>query len=171
MKLMWIDLEMTGLEVETNVIIEVACIITNEKLDELETYHAVLKQPQSYLDQMDDWNKKTHKDTGLLDKIPHGKDPKLVEQELMEIGKKHFFNERIILAGNSIGHDKTFLNHYFKDFSKRLHYRVLDVSSWKVIFRDVLNHQFEKKNTHRALDDIRESIGELKFYMGFIKKD
>jgi oligoribonuclease len=171
MKLMWIDLEMSGLEIETNVIIEVACIITNEKLEEIETYHAIVQQPQKYLDQMDEWNKKTHKESGLLDKIPQGKPPQEVEKELVSLGKKHFGSERIILAGNSVGHDRAFLNHYFKDFSKMLHYRLLDVSSWKIIFKDVLNFKFDKKNTHRALDDIRESIGELKYYMGFIKKD
>ena len=170
MKLLWIDLEMSGLELTTNVIIEVACIVTNEKLEEIETYHAIVKQPQSYLDQMDDWNKKTHKESGLLEKIPQGKDPAQVEKDLIALGKKHFGTEKIMLAGNSVGHDKSFLNYYFKDFSKMLHYRLLDVSSWKIIYKDVMGVKFDKKNTHRALDDIRESIGELKHYMSFIKK-
>jgi oligoribonuclease len=167
---MWIDLEMTGLEIATNVIIEVACIITNEKLEEIETYHAIVKQPQKYLDQMDDWNKKTHGESGLLAKIPQGTPPEEVEKALIAIGKKHFKDEKIVLAGNSVGHDRNFLNQYFKEFAKHLHYRLLDVSSWKIIFKDVMDIKFDKKNTHRALDDIRESIGELKHYMSYIKK-
>ena len=73
--LFWIDLEMTGLDVEKEVIIEVAVIVTDYKLNELETYHTVIKQPQSFIDAMDDWNKKTHKESGLVDQIPKGKYP------------------------------------------------------------------------------------------------
>ena len=171
MKLFWIDLEMTGLDVEKEVIIEAAVIVTDTQFKELETYHAVIKQPQKYLDGMDDWNQKTHKESGLLEQIPKGKDPEQVEKELIELAKKHFGSERVIIAGNSIGHDKLFLNHHFKEFSKLLHYRLLDVTSWKLVFKDILKIKHEKKNAHRALDDIRESIDELKFYMKFIKVD
>lgn len=169
--LFWIDLEMTGLEVEKEVIIEVAVIVTDYKLNELETYHAVIKQPQSFIDTMDDWNKKTHKESGLVDQIPKGKDPVEVEKDLIALSKKHFGSSKVIIAGNSIGHDKLFLNQYFKDFSKLLHYRLLDVTSWKLVFKDILKIKHEKKNTHRALDDVRESIDELKFYMKYIKVD
>ncbi len=168
MRLLWIDLEMTGLDVEKEVIIECAAIVTNEKFEELGTYHAVLKQPQSYLDGMDEWNTRTHKETGLLEKIPQGKDPSVVEKELIAFAQEHFGADKLIIAGNSIGHDKLFLNRYFKEFSKHLHYRMLDVTSWKLVFRDILKVKHQKKNTHRALDDIRESIDELKFYLKFI---
>lgn len=169
--LFWIDLEMTGLDVEKEVIIEAAVIVTDYKLNEIETYHAVVKQPQIYIDKMDEWNTKTHKESGLVDQIPKGKDPAVVEQELIALSKKHFGNNRVIIAGNSIGHDKLFLNQHFKEFSKLLHYRLLDVTSWKLVFKDILKVKHEKKNTHRALDDIRESIDELKYYMKFIKLD
>lgn len=167
-KLLWIDLEMSGLDIETNVIIEVAAIIT-EGLDfkEIETYHAVIKQDQKYIDQMDEWNKKTHGDSGLIAQIPYGKEPKLVEQELSQLCAKHF-NERIVIAGNSIGHDRQFINRYMKEFAKHLHYRMLDVTSWKIVFKDFLKEEHLKKNTHRALDDIRESIAELKHYLQFV---
>lgn len=172
MRLFWIDLEMSGLDVEKEVIIECAVIVTNEKFEELETYHAVLKQPQSYLDNMDDWNKKTHKETGLLEKIPQGKDPSQVEQDMIALVKKYINGDKAIIAGNSIGHDKIFLNKYFKEFSKLLHYRLLDVTSLKLVFKDILKVKpHHKKNTHRALDDIRESIDELKYYMKFIDLD
>jgi oligoribonuclease len=169
--LFWVDLEMTGLDVEKEVIIEVAVIVTDYKLNELETYHAVVKQPQSYIDKMDDWNKKTHKESGLIDQIPKGKDPAEVEKDLIALSKKHFGTNKVIIAGNSIGHDKLFLKQYFKQFSELLHYRLLDVTSWKLVFKDILKIKHDKKNTHRALDDIRESIDELKFYMKFIKVD
>jgi oligoribonuclease len=170
-KLFWIDLEMTGLDVEKEVIIEAAVIITDYKFNELETYHAVVRQHKAYLDKMDDWNQKTHKESGLLEQIPNGKDPGQVEKELVELAKKHFGSDKVIIAGNSIGHDKLFLTHHFKEFGKLLHYRLLDVTSWKLVFKDILKMKHEKKNTHRALDDIRESIDELKFYMKFIKTD
>lgn len=169
--LFWIDLEMSGLEVEKEVIIECAVIITDYNLKELETYHTVVKQPQRYIDGMDEWNKKTHGESGLIAQIPNGKDPELVEKELIELGTKYFGNSKIILAGNSVGHDKAFLNYHYKKFSSLLHYRLLDVTSWKLVFKDILKVKHEKKNTHRALDDIRESIEELKFYMKFIKID
>src|SRR5690606_5123389 len=107
-------------------------------------------------------------ETGLLEKIPNGKDPQVVEQELIALAKKHFGNDKVLIAGNSIGHDKLFLNKYFKEFSKLLHYRLLDVTSWKLVFKDILKVKHQKKNTHRALDDIRESIDELKYYMKYI---
>lgn len=168
-KLFWIDLEMSGLEIEKNVIIEVAAIITEGlEFKEIQTYHAVVKQDQKYIDQMDDWNKTTHGATGLIDKIPTGKLPSLVELELIDIARKHF-TDKIVIAGNSINHDRQFLNRYFKEFAKYLHYRMLDVTSWKIIFKDFLKTEYKKNNTHRALDDIRESISELKFYQQFIK--
>lgn len=170
-KLFWVDLEMTGLDVEKEVIIEAAVIVTDYQFNELETYHAVIKQPQKFLDGMDSWNQKTHKESGLLEQIPKGKDPEVVEKELIELAKKHFGSEKVIIAGNSIGHDKLFLNQHFKELSKLLHYRLLDVTSWKLVFKDILKVKHDKKNTHRALDDIRESIDELKHYMKFIKVD
>lgn len=169
--LFWIDLEMSGLDPEKEVIIECAVIVTDYTLKELETYHAVIKQPQSYIDGMDEWNKKTHGETGLIAQIPNGKDPVQVEKDLIDLSKKYFGSDRVIIAGNSIGHDKLFLSKHFKDFAKLLHYRLLDVTSWKLVFKDMLRVKHEKKNTHRALDDIRESIDELKFYMKFIKLD
>lgn len=169
--LFWVDLEMSGLDVEKEVIIECAVIVTDYKLNELETYHAVIKQPQKYIDGMDDWNKKTHGETGLIAQIPNGKDPAQVEKDLIELSQKYFGSDKVIIAGNSVGHDKLFLTHHFKDFAKILHYRLLDVTSWKLVFKDMLKVKHEKKNTHRALDDIRESIEELKFYMKFIKLD
>lgn len=168
-KLFWIDLEMSGLEVENNVIIEAAAIITDYELNELDSYHAVVKQDQKYIDQMDDWNKKTHGESGLIAQIPNGKPPEQVEDELLDLALKHFGSERVILAGNSINHDKLFLMTYFKKLSQHFHYRTVDVTSWKIIMKNSFHIDFQKKNAHKAVDDIRESISELKHYMKYVQ--
>ncbi len=167
-KLLWIDLEMTGLDVETNVVIEMAAIVTDYGFQELDTLHCVIKPEKKYLDQMDDWNKKTHAETGLLDAIAKNGIPQHeAETRFLQLIQKHFGEERPIIAGNSVGHDRKFLNQYYKSISNRLHYRTLDVTSWKIVLKDIYGIEYEKKGTHRALDDIRESIEELKYYLKF----
>lgn len=168
-KLFWIDLEMTGLDVNKEVIIEVGAVITDLQFKTLDTYHSVVKQPQKFLDAMDDWNQKHHRESGLLSLIPSGKSPDRVEDDLLELLEIHFPDERAVIAGNSIGQDRLFLDKYFKRFAENLHYRMLDVTSWKLIFNNVYNLQMDKDVKHRAIDDIHESINELKFYMSFIK--
>jgi oligoribonuclease len=167
--LLWLDMEMTGLDVEKEVPIEVACIVTDWKFIPQAHYHAIIKQPKEYLDRMDDWNKDHHQRSGLTDQIPFGKSPEIVEQELVQLVKLTFGSERAILAGNSIGQDRLFINKYFKQLEALLHYRVLDVSAWKIIYNNCFSLKFSKKQNHRALDDVQESIEELKFYMQYIK--
>lgn len=172
-KLLWIDLEMTGLEVEKEVIIECAAVITDFDFNTLETYETVVKQDQKYLDQMDSWNKEHHGKSGLTAKVPNGKDSKLVETDLMQMIDRHFITEeerRPILCGNSISQDRLFIARYWQNLDKKLHYRMLDVSSWKVVLNNKFNVKFDKQDKHRALDDIQESIQELKFYMGYLQK-
>lgn len=163
-------MEMTGLNPETEVIIEVAAIITDINFRVLDTFESVVKQPQVYLENMDDWNKEHHAKSGLLKKIPTGVDPDRVEHQLVDLVKKHFpeGSEKPILAGNSIAQDKAFIQKYFKTFNSYLHYRTVDVSSWKVIIQKKYNYRYQKSNAHRALDDIRESIEELQKYCTFI---
>lgn len=168
-KFLWIDMEMTGLDVEKEVIIEVAAIVTDLDFNELDTYHAVVKQAQEHLDRMDAWNTEHHGASGLTALVPSGKESSVVEQELMALSKKHFGKERPIIAGNSISQDRLFIDKYMIKLSDLLHYRMLDVSSWKIIFNEKLKIKYEKKNTHRALDDIRESISELKFYLNLMQ--
>lgn len=173
-KLLWLDMEMTGLEVSKEVVIEVACIVTDLNFKELETFETVVKQPQAYLDRMDAWNTAHHGKSGLTAKVPSGMEPDTAEYHLVSIIDRHFprWKEdkkfRPILAGNSIAQDRLFIDAYFKNVSDRLHYRVLDVSSWKVVFNNKFNIQYRKQNAHRALDDIRESIGELRYYMDHV---
>ncbi len=175
-KLLWLDMEMTGLDVEKEVVIEVAAIVTgctskDKPLEELGQYHAIVKQPPLYLDNMDDWNRTHHKESGLTDLVPHGKDPAVVEVELLALLGAHFTpKERVILAGNSIGQDRLFINKYFKKFGERLHYRMLDVSSFKILFNNFYQISYSKKESrHRASGDIYESINEFKKYLSYIQ--
>lgn len=174
-KLLWIDMEMTGLDVTKEVVIEIACIVTDLNFKELETFETIVKQPQSYLDKMDEWNTEHHGKSGLTAKVPFGMEPDAAEYRLTTIIDRHFPDWekdkkfRPILAGNSISQDRLFIDAYFKKVSQRLHYRVLDVSSWKIIFNNKFGFHYKKQNAHRALDDIRESIGELRFYIDKIQ--
>ena len=174
--LLWLDMEMSGLDLNKEVIIEVACIVTDMNFRELDCFETVVKQPQVYLDNMDAWNKEHHGKSGLTAKVPLGMDPEMVEHKLIDMIDKHFPNsakelkKRPILAGNSIMQDRLFIDKYFKNLSARLHYRMVDVSSFKVVMTNKFEIEYKKKNSHRALDDIRESIGELRYYLDHIVK-
>ncbi|MCC6138616.1 MAG: oligoribonuclease [Bdellovibrionaceae bacterium] len=170
-RLLWLDMEMTGLDVDIERVIEVAVIVTDMDFNPVDTYHAIVKQPQVFLDNMDDWNRKHHTQSGLVAKIPEGKDPELVDMELRELTLKHFDKERAVLCGNSIFQDRKFIDLYFKNFEKTLHYRMLDVTSWKIIMNEKYDVEYQNKDSHRALDDIRESIEELKTFLKYVKND
>jgi oligoribonuclease len=165
----WLDLEMTGLDDSMDHILEVAAIVTDMELEVLAEFHRVVFQPHEVLERMDDWCKKTHKESGLTPLIENGEPLEKVEKELLEFVAPYFpKEERIILCGNSIGNDQRFVMRHMKNFSKRMHYRVIDVSSFKEISKNKYGVDFQKKNAHRALDDIKESISELKKYFSFI---
>jgi oligoribonuclease len=166
--LFWIDLEMTGLDVAKEVVIEAAVIVTDVQLVELDTYETVVRQPQSYLDAMDAWNTEHHGRSGLTAKVPTGREPSLVEDDLIALVARHFTAPAVI-AGNSIAQDRLFINRYFTRFAAKLHYRMLDVTSWKIMMAARFGIEFEKKKAHRALDDIRESLAEMRFYLEHVK--
>ncbi len=168
-KLLWIDLEMTGLDVEKEVIIEVAALATDIKLNIISpTYHSVVKQPQEFIDNMDTWNTEHHGNSGLTASIPSGKTPQLVETQLCSFVSEHFVDKCVVLSGNSIGQDRKFIHKYWPKLDEKLNYRMLDVTSWKIIFENLHGVKHQKKDTHRAVDDIFESIEELKFYLKHI---
>jgi len=167
-KLLWIDMEMTGLDVTREVIIEVAAIVTDLELNPLDTYDMVVKQPQAHLDAMDEWNTKHHGESGLTARVPSGREPERVEDDLIQIVEKHFGKERPIIAGNSIFQDRSFIDRHMPRLAARLHYRMVDVTSWKILMYERFGLEFEKKKAHRALDDIHESIGELRFYLQYV---
>lgn len=170
-KLLWIDLEMTGLDVTRERIIEVALIVTDKDFNPLETYESVVFQDQKFLDAMDEWNTKQHGESGLVAKVPNAPKQEKVEKDLCQIIDKHFAGEPAVLCGNSIGQDRKFIDAYMPELSQKLHYRMLDVTSWKLIMSTRFQVAHEKKESHRALDDIQESIDELKCYIDFIENN
>ncbi len=168
--LFWIDLEMTGLNEKKDQILEVAVVITNIDFTPIDNYRQVVYQPQSVLDGMNDWCKVNHGKSGLTAEVPNGKPSDEVEKDLISLVKKHYSSQdRVVLVGNSISNDRRFIDEYWKEFAKLLHYRMIDVSSFKEIFRDKYSVQYEKKNAHRAEGDILESIAELKHYLSFVQ--
>ena len=161
-------MEMTGLDVEKEVPIEVAAVVTDWQLNALGNFHTVIKQPQRYIDAMDDWNRTHHGESGLTALIPGGMDPLEADQALANFVRSHFSTDRGILAGNSIMQDRLFLKKYMPRTDSLLHYRQMDVTAWKVMFNGMYNLRFKKKDGHRAVDDILESINELKYYLSFV---
>lgn len=170
MNYLWVDLEMSGLDVQKCRILEVAAIVTDGNFKPLEEYHSVVFQPQAVLDAMDEWCTENHGKSGLTALVPKGKKEDQVEKELLALIDKYFKKEeRPILSGNSIGQDRKFIDQYMPALSKKLHYRMLDVTSYKVVFQDRFQITYNKKGTHRALDDIHESIAELNHYLAHFK--
>jgi oligoribonuclease len=161
-------MEMTGLNVETEVPIELAAIVTDIDFKELETYHAVIKQPAEVLARMDDWNTRHHGESGLAALVPNGTPIATVDSEMTMLIARHF-SEPAIIAGNSIGQDRAFINRYLPGLAAKLHYRMLDVTSWKILMNQRFQLKYEKKNAHRAIGDIRESIAEMSFYLSHVK--
>lgn len=171
MNYFWVDMEMSGLDPESCRILEVAAIITNGKFESLATYQAIVYQTPEVLGKMDAWCTQTHGKSGLTAAVATGKPESQVEQEILTLLSIHFGEQdRPILCGNSIFQDRKFIDKYWPALSRKLHYRMLDVSSFKIVFKDLFKIEFEKKGGHRALDDIEESIAELKAYLAHVKQ-
>lgn len=167
--LVWMDLEMTGLDPEIERIIEIATIVTDSQLNTIaEGPVLTIKQPQALFDAMDDWNKTHHSASGLLDRIRADGVTELEAEALtLAFLEQHVGEGESPLCGNTIWQDRRFLSRYMPNLEKYLHYRMVDVSSVKELakrWRPDIASSFAKKNEHTALADIRESIGELKHY-------
>jgi len=170
-KLLWIDLEMTGLDPAKDKILEVAAIATDMKLNEIATYEAVVKVDDELMKSRmvgDFWEKNRKSRDALIAQNASGQPVKEVERELLNFIKKYFGKE-IYLAGNSIHQDRKFIEREMPELNNKLHYRMLDVSAWKIYFEQALHKKFTKPENHRALDDINGSIEELKWYLTFLK--
>jgi oligoribonuclease len=169
-KLLWIDMEMTGLDDTVHVVLELAAIITDLDFKALGEFHRIVYQPPEKLALMDAWCVKTHGDSGLTAAVAKGAPLESVETDLIAILETHYpADEKIVIAGNSIGNDRRFIDRYMPKLAKRLHYRMVDVSSFKEIFRDKYGIEYKKGDKHRAVDDIFESINELKAYLALVK--
>lgn len=168
--LFWLDLEMTGLDDRTDKILEVAAIVTDIELKPLAELHRIVFQPPEVIAAMNEWCVKTHGASGLTAAIPGGTPLATVEKELIALIDAHFHHQdRVVLTGNSIGNDRRFIDRYMPEFAKRLHYRMIDVSSFKEIFRERYGVDHKKENKHRAIDDVRESIKELEHYLTYVR--
>jgi oligoribonuclease len=170
-RLVWVDLEMTGLLVETDVIVEIACIVTDASLTALDDgIQLVVHADAATLARMNDFVRGMHTKSGLLIEIENS--PVSVaeaERATLEYVKKHVAKPSSApLCGNSIGTDRSFLARYMTELDEYLHYRSIDVSSLKELCRrwnpELYRKRPGKAENHRALDDIRESIEELRFY-------
>ncbi len=165
----WIDLEMTGLDPEVDRILEAGVIVTDKELNSVFEWETAVVQPTEVLDSMNEWCQRHHAQSGLLDRVPDGISEERLDSELAAIVVAHFKKKNpVVICGNSISQDRKFIDKYLPQFAARLHYRMLDVSSFKIVFREMLGREFKKANTHRALDDIKESIAELKYYLNAI---
>lgn len=175
--LIWIDLEMTGLDPEKERIIEIATIVTDKNLHILaEGPVLAIHQSDTLLSKMSDWCVKTHTENGLIERVRASKlTERAAELQTLDFLKRYVPKGASPICGNSIAQDKRFLYRYMPELADYFHYRHLDVSTLKELARrwkpDMLKG-FSKQNTHLALDDIRESINELKFYRDhFIRLD
>jgi len=166
--LVWIDLEMTGLCAETDHILEIATLITDGDLNIIaEGPEIVIHQPAEIMNTMNAWCVKQHGNSGLTEKVRESTiSLQEAEKQTMKFIKKHTGRTKVPMCGNSIGQDRMFLLRYMPKITNHLHYRMVDVSSFKEMAKRWYPNftQFEKKATHRAMDDIRESIAELKHY-------
>ncbi len=167
--LIWIDMEMTGLQPDTDRIIEVAVLVTDSELRMVaESPVWVLHQPDEVLEAMDSWNKGTHAKSGLIDKIRAATLTEAeVEKQAVEFLAPHVPANTSPMCGNSICQDRRFLARWMPQLESYFHYRNLDVSTLKELVRrwkPELAKGFTKEGKHEALADILESIEELKFY-------
>lgn len=173
---LWMDLEMTGLDPVEDRILEVAVIATDWDFTEVATYESAVKVGSRLVERRMKvgqafWDANPLARDGLiaqnLERSRHGR---TVENELLAFVDEYFEpGTRVLLAGNSIHQDRKFIDHEWPRLSARLHYRMLDVSAWKVVFDGRYGKKFSKPEEHRALGDIRGSIQELKYYLKKVK--
>ena len=174
--LLWVDLEMTGLVATTDLIVEVALVVTDYNLTPIKAqYQSGVYNDPANLDKIlaaSVWHQQ--QPPAYLEAIRQssrqGKSLAVVEKEILDLIDRHFDPESsIILAGNSIRTDRAFIDHYWPQLGARCHYRMLDVSAWKVYLAGRFGLDYQKQSSHRAIDDIKASIAELDYYINWFK--
>jgi oligoribonuclease len=171
-RLVWLDLEMTGLDLARHTIVEIAVLVTDSELVPLDDgLDIVVQQPPDALAAMDDFVRTMHTKSGLLPAIEASTVPLAdAGAQALAYVQSHVKAETAPLCGNSIGVDRRFLDKYLPELDAYVHYRSIDVSSLKELCRrwypEVYKKRPSKREVHRALDDVRESIAELTYYRG-----
>ena len=167
-KLIWIDLEMTGLDPEKMVIIEIASIVTNGNLDIIaEGPNIAIRYPEEILDRMEEWSRNQHRASGLLDRVRASQvGCQEAEAETLQFLASHCKKGESPLCGNSVWQDRRFLIKYMPTLEAFFHYRLIDVSTVKELTTRWYPSisPYKKEKSHLALSDIYESINELKYY-------
>jgi oligoribonuclease len=167
--LVWIDCEMTGLDPAVDTLLEIATIVTDYELEIIARGPVIaIKTSDARLAKMDAWNQRTHKASGLIERVRNeGVSVDEAERQTLNFVKRHCYKKTAPLCGNSIGQDKRFIAKYMPALHEFLHYKVVDVSSIKVLVNEWYGGKYAsppKQELHRALADIEESIAELRYY-------
>ena len=173
--LIWIDLEMTGLDPDKEKIIEIATLVTDSDLNILaEGPNLIISQAKEILDSMDEWNQNQHGKSGLIEEVIESNiTEQAAEIETLDFISKYVGEKISPMCGNTVSHDRRFLSKYMPRLEAYFNYRHIDVSSFKEVAVRWINEAqtYEKKGSHRALGDIKESVEELKFYKDLFMPD
>jgi oligoribonuclease len=173
-KLLWVDLEMTGLDAANDLILEVAAEVTDFDFKTLTSYEATISHPRELVIKRMQanswWASFPQNRDGFIQKLAEGKPIEQVEQELISLVETHFGSEPAILAGNSIHNDRSFIKQWWPALELKLHYRMLDVSAFKILFQGKYGIIYDKPEIHRAFDDVQASIAELQYYLDWFKQ-
>jgi oligoribonuclease len=173
-KLLWVDLEMTGLSPTEDVILEVAAEITDFNFKTLASYEATITHPKELVVKRMQanawWQNYPENRDHFVNNLEKGKELAVVEQELIALLEDQFGTEHAVLGGNSIYNDRMFIKQWMPALDLKLHYRMLDVSAWKIFMQGRHGLEFRKPEVHRAFEDIQGSIAELQYYLDWFKK-
>jgi oligoribonuclease len=174
-KLLWMDLEYTDFDYPNALVLEVSVEVTDFNFETLGNYDARIKNnPDKLVERFKlntFWQQFPHNRDDFLKHNNEGKPLKQVEQELVEFVERHFGSEPAVLAGNSIHSDRSVVKAHWPALDLKLHYRMLDVSSLKILMQGKYGVAYDKNSTHRAYDDIQASIAELQFYLDWFSKE
>ena len=166
---LFFDFETTGLDPVNNDVLEIAAAVVDKDLNIISQFEIVVNQEEDALAQMDDWCRGTHTKSGLLERVQNSSVGIMYAESLfLAWMDKYFPGNRILLAGNSIHFDRSFIRVHMPRLDKRLHYRMVDVSSFAIVIENTFGSRMKKVNAHRAMPDVLESIQELKEYLDFL---